>query len=153
MKPKVLMGVGNEIDGDDGAGPYAARYAERIKPGGWRVINAENVPENYTSVIRRIAPKLLVMVDAADMGLKPGEIRIIPKERIGLLTISTHSIPLSLFMEFLEESVDKVVLVGIQINPENLYLGAEMGEYMKKGAERAVDMIFRGELEKIEEYR
>ncbi len=149
MKPKILMGIGNEIDGDDGAGPYAARYAERIKPEGWHIINAENVPENYTSVVRKLSPELLVIIDAADMGLEPGDLRIIPKERISLLTISTHSIPLSVFMDFLEESADKVVLVGIQINPENIYLGAEMGEYMKKGAEKAVEMIFGKKLQEI----
>lgn len=149
MKAKILMGVGNEIDGDDGAGPYAARYAESIKPDGWQVINAENMPENYTGKIRRLNPEMLVIVDAADIGLSPGEIRRIPGEKISLLTISTHSIPLSVFMGFLEETVDEVVLIGIQIDPENLYLGAEMGEYMKKGAEKAVNMVFEGKIDDI----
>lgn len=149
MKPKILMGIGNEIDGDDGAGPYAARYAESVKPEGWIVINAENVPENYTSVIRRYGPSTLVMVDAADMGLSPGEIRRIPKEKMGLLTISTHSMPLSIFMEFLEESVDEIVLIGIQVDPGNLNVGDELGEYMKESSRRVVDMVFEGRLSEI----
>lgn len=151
MKPKVLMGVGNDMDGDDGAGPYAYKYAVERSPPGWELMNAENVPENYTAVIRRLKPELLVIIDAADMGLDPGEIRRIPKERIGLLTMSTHSMPLSIFMGFLEESAENVVLVGIQVDPQNLGFGDELGEYMKESARKAVDMIFDGRLDKIPE--
>ncbi len=151
MNGNILMGVGNDMDGDDGAGPYAYKYASERLPEGWRAMNAENVPENYTAVIRRERPELLAIVDAADMGLKPGEIRRIPKEKIALLTMSTHSMPLSIFMGFLEESAGRVVLVGIQADPENLEFGDELGEYMKESARKAVDMIFAGKLDEIPE--
>ena len=151
MNGNILMGVGNDMDGDDGAGPYAYKYASEHLPRGWKAINAENVPENYTAVIRRERPELLVILDAADMGMEPGEIRRIPKEKIGLLTMSTHSMPLSIFMGFLEESAGRVVLVGIQADKGNLNFGDELGEYMKESARKAVDMIFNGMLDDIPE--
>ncbi len=137
----MLIGIGNPMRGDDGIGPYAAELMRSMDLDGWEVINAEMVPENFTSVIRKKRPELLVLLDAADMGLAPGEIRLIPPERIGVMHFSTHAIPLSVFMEQMSECAGEVMLVGIQVKIANVELGREISPEAILWAERAVGQL------------
>ncbi|MBN3037250.1 MAG: hydrogenase 3 maturation endopeptidase HyCI [Candidatus Diapherotrites archaeon] len=106
---RVLMGVGNEFRRDDAAGLEAAR---RIK--GWHCIECGKVPENFAAPVKRMNPELVVIVDAAFMGLKPGEFRRIPKEIIDQTASTTHSLPLSFLVKDLEQQVGRVIVIGIQ---------------------------------------
>jgi len=73
----VLMGIGNELNGDDGVGNTLAReFVER----GWLAIPCETVPENFVSVIEREKPEVLVMVDAAEMDIEPGDLESYAKK-------------------------------------------------------------------------
>jgi hydrogenase 3 maturation protease len=110
-----VMCIGNPQGGDDAIGPYIAR---KLKELNIDVIDCGTTPENYTSVVKQINPKKLIIIDAVDMGLKPGEIRIVPKEKIGVMTISTHGIPTSILMNYLEQYVKELILIGIQ--PKNM---------------------------------
>ena len=42
------------------------------------------------------------------MSLNPGEIRIVPKEKIGVMTMSTHGIPISVLIGYLERYVENL---------------------------------------------
>jgi len=110
-KDYVLLGVGNRSRGDDGVG---CLVAESLKSPDWLSIDSGSVPENYLEVIRKEDPRYLVIVDAADMGLDPGEFRIIPRSRIDSFHPSTHIMSLSYLVEYLEESVGEIILVGVQ---------------------------------------
>ena len=138
----LVMCIGNREGGDDAVGPY---IADQLKETDIDVIDCGTTPENYTSVVKRKNPEKLIIVDAADMGLEPGEIRIVPKEKIGVMTISTHGIPVSVLMNYLEQSVKKVILIGIQ--PETM--SGEMTDITKINAERLIDTIRNKEIEKI----
>jgi hydrogenase 3 maturation protease len=74
-------------------------------------IDTGTAPESYTSVIRQHRPDLLIMVDAADMGLPAGALRIIPPEKISVLSFSTHHMPLSMFVSYVNEFCGKILLV------------------------------------------
>ena len=75
----ILLGIGNELKGDDGIGNIIA--GEFVEDG-WFSIQSATVPENFISVIERKNPDNIVLVDASEMDLKPGELRIIPKEKL-----------------------------------------------------------------------
>ena len=107
----VLMGIGNSLNGDDGAGPWVAQHFHHKN---WKTIDCGTVPENFMGPVKKWSPDLLVLVDATDMNLSPGDIRCIPPERIRELHLSTHSLPLSLLMDHLQGFIKKSVLVGIQ---------------------------------------
>ena len=130
----LVMCIGNPIGGDDALGPYIARKLKKLNID---VINSCTTPENYTSIVKKINPKKLILIDAADMGLKPGEIRIIPKEKIGVMTISTHGIPASVLMNYLEKYVKEIFLIGIQ--PKNM--SGEMNIKIKEKADLLVKII------------
>ncbi len=136
MTANVLMGIGNEMRGDDGIGVYVAK---NFKKEGWKVIVAGQVPEDFTGEIKRLKPEKLVLVDAALMGLDPGEIRIVPVEKISDVAFSTHGMPLSFFISYLKGFVGKIVLIGIQ--PERLEFGESLSENVIEAGKRLIEII------------
>lgn len=110
----VILCIGNKYGGDDGIGPYIAKNLINKKNDNFYVIDSGTTPENYTSMIKKLNPKILIIIDAVEMGLKPGDIRIIDKEKIGVMHISTHNIPISLLISYLENYVKKIIFIGIQ---------------------------------------
>ena len=132
----VVMCIGNPEGGDDAVGHY---IAERLKDSEIDVIDCGTNPENYTSVVKRKNPDKLIIIDAADMGLDPGEIRKISKDKIGVMTISTHGIPLSILMGYLEKSVKEVILIGIQ--PKTM--SGDMTDIVKTAGEKLINIILK----------
>ena len=102
------MCIGNRDGGDDSAGPYIADRLKKIHNKDLFVIDCDTVPENYTSVVKSKKPDNLIIIDAVEMGLKPGDIRIVPKEKIGTMHISTHNIPLSVLITYFESFVNNI---------------------------------------------
>jgi len=139
----LVMCIGNEMGGDDGIGPYIAKNFPDIK--GFRVVNCETVPENFVYLAEG-ADKVII-VDAVDMGLKAGEVRIIPSDRIKGYHFSTHSLPLSMVIEYIRNRYAKdVVLIGIQ--PKKLF--GKLSKEVKEAGERIIDAIANNEIDKIE---
>lgn len=159
---ELILGIGNSLKGDDGIGPHvvgrlndrlcsvpaapddgeaAGHVTERF------AIDCGMVPENYGSVVRQHSPDRVVLVDAAEMGLPAGSARAIPSERAGLMCVSTHSMPLSLFVSYLKEFCPDVVLIGIQ--PERMELGAAMCREVVEAGDRLVTRIVEGRLSDI----
>ena len=143
----VLLGVGNESNGDDAIGIYVAK---NFNHEGWVAIDCATVPENYMGKIVSYRPEKIVIVDAANMGLKAGEIRRIPKEKVGKDSFSTHSIPLSLFISHLQKTTKaKIYLIGIQT--KSMY--GEMSEEAKKAGEKLIEYIKEDRIDEIDELK
>ncbi len=136
MKKNLLLGVGNDIRGDDAIGEEIAREFERE---GWDVEDCGTVPENFIPHIEVDVYEEVVIVDAANMELEPGEIRRVPRERLGVFTMSTHALPISLVMDFLDDKVGKVTLIGIQ--PKDMSLKEGMTEELKKAKNELLDIL------------
>lgn len=141
----LIMCIGNRDGGDDAVGPY---IADRLK-NDFTVIDTGTVPENYTSVVKKHNPKNLIIIDAVDMNLKPGEIRIVRKEKIGVMHISTHGIPISVLINYLEQYVKNIIFVGIQ--PKLMY--GKMSDIVKKSGEELVKLLNENKLENIKTLR
>ncbi|MBC8450977.1 hydrogenase maturation protease [bacterium] len=109
----IVLGVGNTMRADDGAGCLvAARLAETYPE---RAFDVGQTPENYVGPIRRAEAGTLIVVDAADFDGAPGEIRLVTPDDIGGLMIGTHAAPLGLFMRALSEDTRcRAELVAIQ---------------------------------------
>jgi len=139
----LIMCIGNVDGGDDAIGPYIAEILSQEKD--FVVLDCGTVPENYTSVVKKQNPKNLILIDAVEMGLSPGEIRIVPKERIGVMHISTHGIPLSVLIRYLEQYIDHIILIGIQ--PQTM--SGKMSDKVKSSGERLINTIKNKNLDKI----
>jgi len=115
----AILGVGNQFRSDDGAGVLVARMlserrcardTDRVL-----VIEAGLAPENTTGELRKFAPDLVLIIDAAEMGDKPGAIQWVPVESIDGMSASTHSLPLSMLAQYLTLDLNCIVaLLGIQ---------------------------------------
>lgn len=69
----LVLTVGNSMMGDDGAGPLLAERMTQQPLADWQVIDGGSAPENVVHRIRALQPTRLVIVDAADMELAPGD--------------------------------------------------------------------------------
>jgi hydrogenase 3 maturation protease len=65
----AVVGVGNELNGDDAAGISVARnlWADREIPACCFKIETGSLPENASGPLRRFHPDLVIFVDAAEI--------------------------------------------------------------------------------------
>ncbi len=129
--------------GDDGAGPYLYQLLTENPLSDWEVIDGGSAPENVAHQIRQLRLKRLLIVDAADMELPPGKIRIIDKDAIAeLFFVSTHNMPLDFLIEQLEEDIAEIVFVGIQ--PDLVSFGFPMTETVRDSVQFLYDFLREG---------
>jgi hydrogenase 3 maturation protease len=154
MSGTIVLGIGNRLGGDDAAGTCAVdmlnQRRHRAKAPLFTeimAIDAGTVPESYTSVIRQHRPDLLILVDAADMGLPPGALRTIMPEKISILSFSTHHIPLSMFISYVKEFCGKVLLVGVQ--PEQTGTGRRISKAVRKSMKELAEAILEGRIAEV----
>lgn len=137
----AVMGVGSALRSDDAAGMYFIELlGGLIRSKDVLLIAGSTAPENFTGVIKKFAPDRLFIVDAARMGLMPGEARVVPAGDIGGLSCSTHMLPLSVMIGYLEhEARCPVAFFGIQ--PKSTGPGLELSEEVKEGVRRLAQMF------------
>jgi len=133
----VVMCIGNKYNGDDAVGPYVADRLKQEDLDEFLILDCGTVPENFTSPVKKYAPTNLIIIDATDMGLAPGEIRRVSKNMIGTMHVSTHNIPLSILVSYLEPYVKNVFIIGIQ--PKKM--DGSMSEAVKKSGDKLVELI------------
>ena len=131
------MCVGNRDGGDDAIGPYIADKLNDNKRGNFMVLDCGIIPENYTSIVKKYKPENLIIIDAVEMDLNPGEIRIVPEKKIGSMHISTHGIPLSVLVFYLKDYVKNIFIIGIQ--PKTMY--GKISEIVLNSADKLIKYI------------
>ena len=154
MGGTIVLGIGNRLGGDDAAGTWVVDMLNQrrhrtmaLVPAEIMAIDVGTAPESYTSVIRRQRPDLLILVDAADMGLPPGAMRAITPEKISILSFSTHNIPLSTFISYVEEFCGEILLVGVQ--PEQTGMGNGLSKAVRKSVKKLAETILEGRTAEI----
>jgi len=138
----VLLGVGSTLRSDDAAGMYFIELLkEKLQQDRILLIAGSTAPENFTGVIKEYAPDLLFIVDAAHMGLLPGEAKLVPACDISGVSFSTHMLPIPVMLKYLEsEAGCEVVFIGIQ--PKSIEQGLSMCEEVKRGTERLAEDFY-----------
>ena len=111
----AIVGIGDELIPHDRPGMYAARELEQQQIHGVKVFFAGTVPESITGPLRRYQPGHVLFLDAADFGARPGTLVVIEPEQVQASLISTHGLPLSVVMDYIEQEISTgVTLLGIQ---------------------------------------
>jgi hydrogenase 3 maturation protease len=153
MSGTIVLGIGNPLGGDDSAGPCLVRMLKRRlqRPNEpspeITAIDAGTAPESYTSTIRQHQPNLLILVDAADMALPPGALRAIPPEKLSVLSFSTHRMPLSTFISYVQELCGNVLLIGVQ--PGQTEMGKCLSRVVRKSMTELGEAILQGQVAEI----
>lgn len=139
----LVLGVGNSLKGDDGAGPLLCELLEEHPVSGWEAVDGGASPENVLRHVRERRPPLVLVVDAAHLELAPGEMRFVDKERMATMGLmSTHHLPMSFLMEELERDVERVIFLGVQ--PGTMEFCEPVGEPIRKAVYRVRDGLATG---------
>ena len=136
----VVVGVGNDMRGDDGIGVFLARELKRETGDNRGIMIIETqVPENFIMPILDFRPDRIIILDSADFKEKPGSFRMIKKDEILQFLISTHNMPLTIFLKALEKLNAEKILIGIQ--PKNLDFGEDLSMEVKKRAGDILEFV------------
>ena len=132
------MGIGNPCRGDDAAGSLVARRISDAP--GVRVIDAQDVPEDYLCLVANQQPNTVVLIDSVDLDSAPGLIALLDKDQMGGYWPSTHRVPICLLMNYLEQETNaRVFLIGIQ--PRQTGFLAPLSEEVASSVARLTDVL------------
>lgn len=119
----AVVGVGQTLRGDDGAGALVARQvAARLDDPALLVVAADHAPENCLGVVTRFQPGVVLFVDAARGGGAPGEVVVVPAAAADGLGGSTHTLPLATLGDYLTAVTGAPVFV-LGIEPGRMAFG------------------------------
>ena len=152
----VIVGIGNSLRGDDGAGPelikslkFKVRSSEKnheLSTPNHQLclIDTGSVPENFLQKIVGERPDVILLVDTINLGKPAGSIEIIAAENLKEESFSTHNASLKLTIAYLKkETKASVFLLGIQ--PKNIGFGQkispEVEESVKKIAKEIEEIV------------
>lgn len=143
-KKFAVLGVGSNLRGDDGVGPYISEKLSEYNSDSFLSINGDLVPENFTHDLSEFNPNCVLIIDAAFLEKSPGEVDLIKANAIKNVSFSSHSMPLSILGKYLEQKIGaSIYIMGIQA--KSLDFGSDMSEEVKKTADKLIE-IFKKEL-------
>jgi hydrogenase 3 maturation protease len=135
----AILGVGNDLRTDDGLGLYIVDGLKTDHPN-VLIENVGSVPEAFARPLAEFGATRVIMVDAADMIKPPGHVELVTKDRIGGIAISTHRMPLSLLMAYLEQQTGgKTLLLGVQ--PKSIQFGEGLTPELEDVARKIISSL------------
>lgn len=137
----VIVGIGNTLRGDDGAGP---EIIKRLKDSSTNyqlfLIDVGAVPENFLQKIVGHRPDVILLVDTVNLEKPAGSVEIIEGEDLKEEAFSTHNASLKLTIDYLKkETGANVLLLGIQ--PKNIGFGQKISLEVKRAIDKTVKEI------------
>lgn len=136
----AILGVGNELNGDDAAGVLAARQLSDRLSGYTNLLILEggSAPENVSGPIRRFQPDWLILLDIAQMDAEPGVIGWFEMGEIDGVSAATHGLPVTMLARYLREETGCQV-GAVFIQPASLEFGAPLSLPVKSAVKELVD--------------
>ena len=135
----VIAGIGNPIRSDDLIGVKIVQELKNQVSKEVELYECETVPESFIEPMTKLNPSHILLIDAAFLGLKPGEIRLVmPKQIINFSPITSHTLPLRIFCELIEKMTDAKIAL-LLIEPKN----TDFGEKLSKEAIGAKELIVK----------
>ncbi|MCK4484043.1 MAG: hydrogenase maturation peptidase HycI [Candidatus Thorarchaeota archaeon] len=135
----AVLGIGNDLRTDDGIGPFIIEGLN-VESSNLLIENVGSVPEAFARPLAKFKAERIIMIDAADMKKPPGHIELVTKDRIGGIAISTHSMPLSFLMMYLEQETGaQTILLGIQ--PQDIRFGEGLTAEIGKAAQKIISTL------------
>ena len=138
----AVLGVGNDMNGDDGAGVYVVRElsARMAATPGVLLIDGGTAPENFTGPLRRFRPDLVLEIDAAHQEQPAGTLAWIDWHDADGMSASTHTLPPSVLASFLSSDLGcRVALIGVQ--PATLEMGQGLSPAVAAAVGKLADQL------------
>ena len=123
----AIIGLGNIIRGDDGLGPKLIELLKERKLDAF-LFDCGTVPENYIFPILSTSCDTVILVDAADLGERPGSIKVFDLDEIANISFSTHNPSPRLFTDLLKTGNEFMNIFVVSIQPKSMELGRPLSE-------------------------
>jgi hydrogenase 3 maturation protease len=139
----AVVGVGNTLRGDDGAGILVVRALAARLPNAPDVllIDGSTAPENFTGPLRRFRPDLVIEIDAAHLDQPPGTVAWVDWRDADGMSASTHTLPPSVLATFLSAELGcRMSLLGIQ--PATLEMGCGLSPEVAEAVEGLAEQLY-----------
>jgi hydrogenase 3 maturation protease len=131
----VVAGIGNPIRSDDFLGVKIIQGLHGKVSENVLLIECETVPESFTQQILDFDPTHVLLIDAAILGLKPGESRLLDSTQLqDSPAFSTHTLPMRIFCEYIMK-MGKAKIGLVLVEPKETDFG--------EGLSREVDVAVR----------
>ena len=140
-KKIVIVGIGNPIRKDDYVGlkiveNLKGKLSEKIL-----LLEAETVPENYLLDIEEFSPTHVILIDAAFLGLTPGEASLVDAEKIvDYSSITTHLLPMRIFCEYIKQATGAKIGL-LLVEPKYMEFGEGLTVEVQEAAERLTKVL------------
>jgi hydrogenase 3 maturation protease len=137
----VVAGIGNPIRKDDFVGVKIVQDLTGNVSDKVHLLECETVPESFMQEIVDLKPSHVLLVDAAFLGLKPGETRLIfPEQVTDFPAITTHMLPLRIFCEYITKMTEAKIAL-LLIEPENTEFGEGLTPTVQAAAEKITKIL------------
>jgi hydrogenase 3 maturation protease len=137
----VVAGIGNPIRRDDFVGVEIVRNLKNKVSKSVFLIEAETVPESFIDPITKFKPTHILIIDAGVMDKKPGTSKLAdPTQLMRKTSISTHTLPLRIFCDYLKETTAaKIALLIIQ--PQDSSFGEGLTPKLKQTTKNLTNLL------------
>ena len=139
----VVAGIGNPIRTDDNVGLKIVENLKGKLPASVLLLEAETVPESYLLDIEEFHPSHVLLIDAAFLGLKPGDASLADAEKIAESSaVTTHLLPLRVFCEYVKQATGAKIAL-LLIEPESMEFGEGLTAPVQAAAERLTEFLLK----------
>ncbi|MCS7096126.1 MAG: hydrogenase maturation protease [Nitrososphaerota archaeon] len=140
-KKVAIAGIGNPIRMDDFVGVRIVQILSGKVSDKVLLIECESIPESYIQQIINFNPTHVLLIDAALLGLNPGEPEFLSPEQLPIFpAYSTHILPLRIFCEHLLKTTEaKIGLLLIQ--PKQTDFGEGLTPEVEASAEKLSSIL------------
>lgn len=144
-KKIALIGVGNKLMGDEGVGIHAIEWLRTQKvPEKYELLDGGTGGMTLLHILEEYAKAIII--DAADFGGKPGEIRKVKLEDVNLgedaSQISLHGISFAGILQFaktLDKKIAEITLILVQ--PKIIGPSLELSDECKKAIPKIKQLV------------
>ncbi len=131
-KRVVIAGIGNPFRKDDFIGVKIVKKMRGKTSKYVYLIEAETIPESYMQQIQSFEPTHILIIDAGIIRKPPGTIQLVdPKQLIRKTSISTHTLPLRIFCDYLTETTNAKIGILV-IQPLDTSFGEKLTPQIEK---------------------
>ena len=137
----VVAGIGNPFRRDDFVGVELVRNLKNKVSKSVYLLEAETIPESYMQQIAKFKPTHILLVDAGMINQPAGTPQLAEtKQLVRKTSVSTHTLPLRIFCDYLTESTHAIIALLI-IQPQDTSFGEGLTPKLKQTAETLTNLL------------
>jgi hydrogenase 3 maturation protease len=136
----VIIGMGSELRADDGVGLQVVRLLKQYTSDRLQVFEGHMTPEAFIKPACQARPTHLLIIDAAELHMKPGSWKLLSVDEIQEGLFTTHAIPaVEVALEIQRRCNAKVMFLGIQ--PKSREISLTLSRECQRTAKEVAECI------------